>query len=102
MWATHRNARQQNSINATSDMINQLQENHENDRKAWHQEKEWLKASWNEEKASLENRQNRLENRLERAESVTRLLTDYVSQLRHHIDAGNPPPPPPYPKDWPK
>lgn len=35
--------------------------------------------------------------RIDRLESRDRLLLDYVSQLRWHIDSGNPPPPPPWP-----
>jgi hypothetical protein len=91
VWLTQRSARHKNSSDVTQQIIDQLQENHQNDR-----------ADWGREKESLNARQSRLEARLERAESVSRLLLDYVSQLRHHIDSGSPPPPPPYPQGWPR
>lgn len=39
----------------------------------------------------------RLSARVAHLERRDRLLTDYISKLRRHINDGNPPPPPPWP-----
>jgi hypothetical protein len=45
----------------------------------------------------FEERQQRLETRLENAEGLFRLASDYILSLRYHIAEGKPPPPPPFP-----
>lgn len=45
-----------------------------------------------------DDRMERLELRLDASVVRERILSDYVSQLRQHIVAGNPPPPPPWPE----
>jgi hypothetical protein len=47
----------------------------------------------------LEARQQRVEDRLERSESLMRIASDYVLTLRWHISEGRPPPPPPFPPE---
>lgn len=91
IWMVQRNAKRANATDLTQRIIDQLQETYGADREEWHKER-----------AALHERQTRTERRLENAEAVSRLLADHVSQLRHHIDMGNPPPPPPYPAGWPQ
>jgi outer membrane murein-binding lipoprotein Lpp len=47
--------------------------------------------------ARFEDRQGRLERRLEQLEADNRISNDYVYLLRAHISEGRPPPPPPFP-----
>jgi hypothetical protein len=47
----------------------------------------------------MEERQQRLEARIEGMESRERQFSDYVLTLRWHIAEGKPPPPPPFPPD---
>lgn len=85
-WLVQRNARRTSTTDLTQQIIDQLQETHEHDRAQWWRERE-----------ALETRQKRTEERVEDGEAVTRLLLDYVSALRHHIESASPPPPPPFP-----
>jgi hypothetical protein len=71
IWLVQRNAKKANKTSDTQTIIDQLQE----------------------------DRQQRLENRLENAEALFRISSDYVLALRYHIAEGHPPPPPPYPAE---
>lgn len=68
MWLVQRNERQKSSTNVAQQLIDQFQE----------------------ELAKRDRRIDQLEIR-------ERLLLDYVSELRHHIEGHGKPPPPPFP-----
>lgn len=82
--------------------IDQVQEQYREDRMEWARERTTLHDTWKNEREALQARQERAEARIENAEMVIRMLLDYASQLRHHIETKADPPPPPYPAGWPK
>ena len=87
-WLVQRNQKRANKTSDTQTIIDQLQEERAADRE------NFANAA-----RKFEDRQQRLENRLENAEALFRISSDYVLALRYHIAEGHPPPPPPYPAE---
>lgn len=76
------------TTDAAQRQIDQIQEDREDDRK------QFSMAA-----ARFEERQQRLENRLESMEARERQFSDYILTLRWHIAEQKPPPPPAFPPD---
>src|SRR5437764_11895379 len=74
------------SVDANQRQIDQIQKDREDDRGQF-------------EKAAkrFDERQGRLEDRVEGLEALNRISSDYIVQLRWHIAEGMPPPPPAFP-----
>jgi len=85
-WLVQRNQKRANRTSDTQTIIDQLQEERAADR-----------VNFAATAKRFEERQQRLENRLENAEGIFRLASDYILSLRYHIAEGKPPPPPPFP-----
>ncbi len=81
-----RNTRKQTTTDLAQKFIDQVQEERATDRQMFFTEKQ-----------SLEQRLDRAFQRIEGMEARERMLLDYVSALRHHIDTKSDPPPPPFP-----
>jgi len=86
VWLVQRNAKKANKTSDTQTIIDQLQEERAADR-----------VNFAAVAQKFEDRQQRLETRLENAEGLFRLASDYILSLRYHIAEGKPPPPPPFP-----
>jgi hypothetical protein len=80
--------RRTTTTDAAQKQIDQIQEDREADR-----------SQFKDTLVKLEARQQRVEERLERSESMQRISSDYILALRFHIAAGKPPPPPPFPAE---
>ena len=76
------------TTDAAQRQIDQIQEDRSADRT------QFEKAA-----AKFEERQGRLETRIESMEARERTFSDYVLTLRWHIAEGQPPPPPPFPPE---
>lgn len=87
-WLVQRNQRRANRTTDTQTLIDQLQE-----------ERAAEQAKFDKSLARVDERQARTEKRLENAEALFRIASDYVLSLRHHIAEGKPPPPPPFPPE---
>lgn len=88
VWLVQRNQKKANKTTDTQAIIDQLQEERQSDRE-----------NFSTTAKKFEDRQQRLETRLENAEALFRISSDYVLALRYHIAEGHPPPPPPYPAE---
>ena len=85
-WLVQRNQKKANTSTDTQTLIDQMQEDRQADR-----------AQFAETLTRLEERQQRTERRLENAEGLFRIASDYILALRYHISEGKPPPPPVFP-----
>ena len=86
IWLVQRNQKKANKTTDTQTLIDQMQEDRQADRE-----------QFRETLSRLEERQKRTESRLENAESLFRIASDYILALRYHISEGKPPPPPVFP-----
>lgn len=85
-YLVYRSQKRSTTTDAAQKQIDQIQEDRQSDRE------EFDKAS-----RRFSERQGRLEARVESVETMNRVASDYILQLRHHIAEGQPPPPPPFP-----
>lgn len=87
-WLVQRNQKKANKTTDTQTLIDQIQEERKADREQFAATSERSEA-----------RISRLEERVETAEALFRLASDYILNLRYHIAEGKPPPPPPFPAE---
>jgi septal ring factor EnvC (AmiA/AmiB activator) len=87
-YLVYRINRRTATTDAAQKQIDQIQEDREADRK-----------QFNETAARFDARQQRVEQRLESAESLLRISSDYILALRFHIASGKPPTAAPFPAE---
>jgi outer membrane murein-binding lipoprotein Lpp len=87
-WLVFKVNRRTATTDAAQRQIDQIQEDRSADRE------QFEKAA-----AKFEERQARLEARVEQQAALFLIASDYVLTLRWHIAEGQPPPPPPFPPE---